>query len=89
MVAEVAGDRETSGRLRLQARDRTDLGNHLKDPVSLLSLAAWDASNRNVHRAPELLHNQTGRYPELEVARYGLDVLALRVQKERIETSGM
>lgn len=89
LVAEAQGDRETSGLLRLNARDKADLGNHLQDPVSLLSLAAWDASNRNVHRAPELLHDQARRYPELEVARYGLDVLALRVQKERIETPGM
>ena len=89
LVAEAEGDREASGLLRLNARDKADLGNHLQDPVSLLSLAAWDASNRNVHRAPELLHDQARRYPELEVARYGLDVLALRVQKERIETPGM
>jgi len=89
LVAEAQGDREASGLLRLNARDKADLGNHLQDPVSLLSLAAWDASNRNVHRAPELLHDQARRYPELEVARYGLDVLALRVQKERIETPGM
>lgn len=89
LVAEAQGDRETSGLLRLNARDKADLGNHLQDPVSLLSLAAWDANNRNVHRAPELLHDQARRYPELEVARYGLDVLALRVQKERIETPGM
>ena len=89
LVAEVEGDREVSGLLRLNARDKADLGNHLQDPVSLLSLAAWDAGNRNVHRAPELLHDQTRRYPDLEVARYGLDVLALRVQKERIEPSGM
>jgi len=89
LVAEAQGDREASGLLRLNARDKADLGNHLQDPVSLLSLAAWDASNRNVHRAPELLHDQARRYPELEVARYGLDVLALRVQTERIETPGM
>jgi hypothetical protein len=89
LVAEAQGDRETSGLLRLNARDKADTGNHLQDPVSLLSLAAWDASNRNVHRAPELLHDQARRYPALEVARYGLDVLALRVQKERIETPGM
>ncbi len=89
LVAEVEGDRERGGLLRLLARDKAELGNHVQDAVSLLSLAAWDAGNRNVHRAPELLHDQARRYPGLEVARYGLDVLALRVQHERIEPSGM
>jgi len=89
LVAEAEGDRERGGLLRLHARDKAELGNHVQDAVSLLSLAAWDAGNRNVHRAPELLHDQARRYPDLEVARYGLDVLALRVQHERIEPSGM
>jgi len=89
LAAEAEGDRERGGLLRLHARDKAELGNHVQDAVSLLSLAAWDAGNRNVHRAPELLHDQARRYPDLEVARYGLDVLALRVQSERIEPSGM
>ncbi len=89
LVAEAEGDRERGGLLRLHARDKAELGNHVQDAVSLLSLAAWDAGNRNVHRAPDLLHDQARRYPDLEVARYGLDVLALRVQHERIEPSGM
>jgi len=41
-------------------------------------------------RAQDILHNQTGRYPSLEIARDGLDVLSLRVGTERTgETAGM
>ena len=41
-------------------------------------------------RAQDILHAQARRYPSLEIARYGLDVLGLRVNAERVnETPGM
>jgi hypothetical protein len=41
-------------------------------------------------RAQDILHNQASRYRSIEIARYGLDVLSLRVGSERSgETAGM
>ncbi|MBX2799174.1 MAG: hypothetical protein KTR31_15985 [Myxococcales bacterium] len=88
LVAEVAGDRETSGKLRIEAYGRSNRAT--ADPVGLLALAAWDASNRYPMRALDILHGQATRSPNLEIARYGLDVLGLRVGHERTgETPGM
>src|SRR5262249_7437659 len=81
LVAERAGDRETSGLLRINALEKSDKATAC--PVGLMALGAWDASNRYPMRAQDILHNQTGRYPSLEIARYGLDVLSLRVGTER------
>lgn len=87
-VAEVEGDRETSGRLQVRAWELSRRGTAC--PVALLSFAAWDASNRYPLRALDILHAQATRYPSLEVARYGLDALGLRVGQERTgETPGM
>jgi hypothetical protein len=88
LVAERAGDRETSGLLRINALEKSDKATAC--PVGLMALAAWDASNRYPMRAQDILHNQTPRYPSLDIARYGLDVLSLRVGTERTgETAGM
>lgn len=88
LVAEVEGDRETSGLLRINAMERSSKST--ADPVGLLALGAWDASNRYPTRAQEILHSQARVFPSLEVARYGLDVMALRVSRERTgETPGM
>ncbi len=88
LVAEVEGDREASGRLRINALEHSDKATAC--PVGLLALAAWDASNRYPLRALDILHGQASRYPSLEIARYGLDVLGLRVNDERTgETPGM
>ncbi len=81
LVAERQGDRETSGRLRINALERS--GKSTACPVAFLSLGAWDAENRYPTRATELLHNLIRRYPSLETARFGLEVLALRVSRER------
>ena len=80
-VAEVQGDQEAAGKLRISAWERSR--GATADPVGLLSFAAWDARNRYPLRALDILHAQTKRYPSLEVARYGLDVLGLRVGQER------
>lgn len=87
-AAQAAGDGETAGQLRLEARERS-VG-AAACPVGLLQLAAWDASHRFTLRATDLLHQQIKRYPSLAVARYGLDVLALRVGRESVGgTPGM
>lgn len=87
LVAEREGDREASGILRINALEASD--KERACPVGMLALAAWDASNRYPMRAQDILHNQAKRYPSIEIARYGLDVLALRVGSERVETPGM
>jgi hypothetical protein len=88
LVAEVEGDHEASGKLRINAFEHSDKAT--ADPVGLLAFAAWDAGNRYPLRALDILHAQARRYPTLEIARYGLDVLGLRVSNERTgETPGM
>lgn len=88
LVADAEGQRELGGRLRLQALERSDKATAC--PVGMLALGAWDAGNRYPTRALEILHAQARTYPALEAARYGLDVMALRVSRERTgETPGM
>ncbi len=88
LVADAEGDRETAGRLRIAAMERST--KETANPSGLMALAAWDAGNRYPMRAQEILHAHLSRFPALEVARYGLDVLALRVSRERPgETAGM
>jgi hypothetical protein len=87
LVAEVEGNREVSGLLRINALEHSE--KHTACPVGMLALAAWDASNRYPLRAQEILHGQIKRYPSLEIARYGLDVLGLRVNSESVSTPGM
>ncbi len=88
LVAEVEGDREASGKLRINALERSEKATAC--PVGMMALGAWDASNRYPLRAQDILHNQARRFPSLETARYGLDVLALRVSRERTgQTPGL
>ena len=88
LVAEVEGDREAAGLLRINAMEKSEKSTAC--PVGLIALGAWDASNRYPTRAQEILHSQARRFPSLEAARYGLDVMALRVSRERPgETPGM
>lgn len=88
LVAEAEGQRELAGLLRLEALERSEKA--MACPVGMMALAAWDAGNRYPTRALEILHAQARIYPALEAARYGLDVMALRVSRERSgETPGM
>lgn len=88
LVAEREGNREASGVLRINALEHSEKATAC--PVGLLALAAWDASNRYPMRGQDILHVQARRYPSIEIARYGLDVLGLRVGSERVgETPGM
>lgn len=81
LVAEAEGDRETSGILRINAMERSV--DAAAAPEGLLSLAAWDAANRYPGRGTEIIHQQVKQYPSLAIARYGLEVLAIRVSRER------
>lgn len=87
LLAEAEGDREQSGKLRILAMEGSI--EHVSDAASLMSLAAWDVRNRYPTRAQEFVHRHEKFYPSLEAARFGLDVLALRVSRERVETPGM
>jgi hypothetical protein len=78
-VARATGDAEASGRLRVNALDRTSA--HTTDAPFLLGLAAWDTSNRNTARAEELLHGLLTEVPGLEAARLPLDALHVRVSR--------
>ena len=51
-------------------------------PAGLLTLAAWDAGNRYPVRALDIVHGQSRDMSALQIARHGLDVLALRVGRE-------
>lgn len=80
LAAAVAGDEEAMGLLRLNALDFS-IGSSA-EPHYLLSIAAWDAGNRNSSRATESLHAQVGHIPGAEVARYPLDALHVRMSRE-------
>ncbi len=72
-------DREGGGRLRINALDRTT--GSARDPLFLLSVAAWDAGNRNSVRAEELVHGLLTEVPGLEAARLPLDALHIRLSR--------
>jgi len=79
-AAQAVGDERAMGLLRLNAADfSTGPG---AEPHYLLSLAAWDAGNRNSSRAGEFLHAQIGHLPGIEVARFPLDALHVRLSRE-------
>jgi len=82
LTAEAEGDREVSGRLRILALESSN-DEWTADASALLAMAAWDAHNEYPVRATEILHNLIRRYPTLEPARFGVDLLALRVSRRR------
>jgi hypothetical protein len=80
-IAELEGDRETSGKLRIAARDvERDAA---AAPEGLLSLAAWDADNQYTIRGSEIIHQTSRRAPSLEVARTAFDLIGIRVSRSR------
>ena len=79
-VASITGDEKATGLLRLEALDRA-VGTSA-EPHYLLSIAAWDAGNRNSSRASDSLHAQVGHIPGVEVARFPLDALHVRLSRE-------
>ena len=66
LVAEVEGDREASGLLRLRAWELSEKATAC--PVGLLSLAAWDAGNRYPVRALDIVHTQSSRSQSISAA---------------------
>jgi hypothetical protein len=80
MAAASAGDEKPMGLLRLNGIDLS-LG-AAAEPHYLLSIAAWDAHNKNSSRASETLHAQIGHIPGVEVARFPLDALHVRLSRE-------
>lgn len=78
-AAFAAGDSDTGGRLRLNALDKA-VGKAY-DPLFAVSVAAWDAGNRNSVRATELLHPLVDEIPGLDVARIPLDALHVRLSR--------
>ena len=82
IVAELEGDRETSGKLRIAAKDMGEV-DAAAAPEGLLSLTAWDADNQYTMRGLEIIHQQARRAPSLEVVRTALDLLAIRVGRSR------
>lgn len=78
-VADGNGQFRDAGVLRINALDRSVEA--AADPVFLVSVAAWDANNRNALRAQELVHGLVRRFPPLEVARASLDALHVRTSR--------
>jgi hypothetical protein len=78
-VAFALGDPDTGGRLRIHAYDRS-VG-PAADPLFLLSLAAWDAGNRNSLRAAEIVNTNLVQVPGLDAARVPLDALQVRLSR--------
>jgi hypothetical protein len=74
-VAFALGERDTGGRLRLNAIDK--VAGH--DALFLISVAAWDAGNRNTVRAEEIVHDHLEQVPGLHLARAPLDALHVRL----------
>jgi hypothetical protein len=78
-VAEDLGQEEDAALLRIEVADTSD--GPARDPVFLLSLAAWDAAHRNAVRALDLVHALGREHPQLELARVPLDAMSVRLSR--------
>ena len=76
-LAEKLGQREDSGRLRLNARDLA-LQNS-KDALFLTGFAAWDVHNRYPLRAQDMVHKYSADFPAFKVAGHPLGTLQIRL----------
>ena len=79
LVADAAGQYRDAGILRINALERST--GPSADPVFLMSVAAWDAGNRNPQRAQDLIHSLVGRFPGVDAARYPLDAMHIRLAR--------
>ena len=77
MLAESNGQREDSGRLRLNARDLALVNS--KDAVFLTGFAAWDVANRYPMRAQDMIHKYSQDFPAFKVAGHPLGLLQIRL----------
>ena len=76
IVADANDQYRDAGILRLNALERME--SQGIDPVFALSVAAWDAANRNPLRPEDILHQFGSSYPALTAAKAALDALHLR-----------
>jgi len=76
VVADANDQYRDAGILRLNALERMEQTG--LDPVFALSVAAWDAGNRNPLRPEELTHQLKTSYPALFATRAPLEALHLR-----------
>ena len=78
-VAEDLEQGEDAALLRVEVADLSE--GPARDPVFLLSLAAWDAAHRNAVRALDIVHALGRDYPQLELARVPLDAMSVRLSR--------
>ena len=78
-VADDLGQGDDAGVLRVEIADLSS--GSARDPVFLLSLAAWDAAHRNAVRALDLVHALGRDHPQLELARVPLDAMSVRLSR--------
>jgi hypothetical protein len=79
VVADASDQSRDAGILRLNALDRSS--GPAADPVFYVSVAAWDTGNRNPLRAQDLLHGLVKRFPAVEISRYPLDAMHIRLSR--------
>jgi hypothetical protein len=76
IVADANDQYRDAGILRLNSFEQMDANG--ADPVFAMSVAAWDAGNRNPLRAEEILHQLRSSHPALTAAKPALEALHLR-----------
>ena len=85
IVADANDQYRDAGILRLNALERMEaIG---VDPVFALSVAAWDAGNRNPLRPEDILHQFGATYPALVAAKAPLEALHLRRSRNATPTT--
>jgi hypothetical protein len=87
IVADANDQYRDAGILRINALERSDGAS--RDPVFLISTAAWDAGNRSPLRAQEIVHGLVARYPFIRAARYPLDALHIRLGRTAAPTTAV
>ncbi len=85
IVADANDQYRDAGILRLEALERMESVGI--DPVFAISVAAWDAGNRNPMRPEDLLHTFSDSFPALTAARSPLEALHLRRSRNAAPTS--
>jgi hypothetical protein len=85
IVADANDQYRDAGILRLEALERMESVGI--DPVFAISVAAWDAGNRNPMRPEDLLHTFSDSFPSLTAARSPLEALHLRRSRTAAPTS--
>jgi hypothetical protein len=78
-IADDLGQKDDAGVLRVEVADLSS--GPARDPVFLLSLAAWDAAHRNAIRALDTVHALGRDHPQLELARVPLDAMSVRLSR--------